>query len=306
MKKIYLSWFKLPYGRTNFGDELSPYIIKKLTGAKVVYMPYYERGLVKRLILYLKLLYSRRITVRGLIDLFGYFFDSNPFVLFGIGSIIRTNNYRRSIIWGSGIISRYEYIKDSVFIAVRGEYTQRRIAELGYDIPKVLGDPAILLPIVHKVEGLGKKFTLGIIPHFQHFDEVNSVNYEGEFKIINLEDPLEKVIADIISCEKTISSSLHGIIVSHAYGIPSLWVSLSNDPLAGDDIKFADYFSSVSIEEYSAIEKPEQYSSHLVESLFDNNRRVCLPPIGVISNQQNELLKCAPFEVLDIYKGRAL
>lgn len=33
-------------------------------------------------------------------------------------------------------------------------------------------------------------------------------------------EEIEGVIGDIMSCEEIVSTSLHGVIVSHAYGIP--------------------------------------------------------------------------------------
>ena len=301
MKKIYLAWYKMASGESNFGDELSPYIIKKLTGFKVVFMPFVEESIIRNILLYTKLLFFGVISIKGLLDIILYYIEAKSYVIFGIGSIIRKNNYKKSIIWGSGIISMNEHIKESIFLAVRGAYTQKRIAELGFDRPLVLGDPAVLLPVVHPVKSQRKEYSLGIIPHIVHYEEVSSMKYDKRIKVINLKDTIEKVIVDINSCEKTISSSLHGIIVSHVYGIPSLWVSLSETPLGGDDIKFADYFSSVKIKEYLPIKKEEPYSNIWVENLFNNNRHLSLPKEGVILKQQKELLNCAPFKILDKY-----
>ena len=97
-----------------------------------------------------------------------------------------------------------------------------------------------------------------------------------EIKVINLINTnIESVINDILSCEKTISSSLHGLIVSDAYNIPNTWVKFDNN-IKGDDTKFHDYFKSVNRSDtnfvdcmnYKKIPKNIQRHSHLIAN-FD-------------------------------------
>ncbi len=77
---------------------------------------------------------------------------------------------------------------------------------------------------------------------------------DSEVKKINLgTSDIEGTLTEILSCEKIVSSSLHGIILADAYGIPSAWLS-STTP-KGLEFKFYDYFISV-----NKIEKPQQFN----------------------------------------------
>jgi pyruvyltransferase len=98
-----------------------------------------------------------------------------------------------------------------------------------------------------------KEHELGIIPHYVDYERTKKENKDKKILIINILDGIEKVMDDINRCKRIISSSLHGIIASHAYGIPSIWVKFS-DKLAGDNIKFADYFLSVKINPYDPLD----------------------------------------------------
>ena len=51
-------------------------------------------------------------------------------------------------------------------------------------------------------------------------------------------------IDQVLECDKVISSSLHGLIICDAYGIPNARVNVSNK-LFGGDFKFIDYYKSV-------------------------------------------------------------
>ena len=78
------------------------------------------------------------------------------------------------------------------------------------------------------------------------------VNGTGDFKDTILINPqtsvsmIEPFIDKVLSCEKIISTCLHGTIVSHAYNIPVKWYR-NSDRLCGDDVKFHDYFESQGI-----------------------------------------------------------
>jgi len=64
--------------------------------------------------------------------------------------------------------------------------------------------------------------------------------------VIDVCDDVETVIDNIRKCKKTLSSSLHGIIMSHAYGINCAWIKFSNY-VFGDDVKFLDYSYSLNL-----------------------------------------------------------
>lgn len=201
-------------GNRNFGDLLTPYLIEKIASKK----PF---------------LCSR------------HSFKEYYVVT---GSILGQTN-RNAIVWGSGILSTKDKITfPKKIFAVRGPLTRQRLLDLGYNCPEVYGDPALLLPRFYKPK-VKKRYTLGIIPHYVDYELIKQQIKSDKVLVINLLDPIEKVIEDINKCKRTISSSLHGLIVSHAYKIPSVWVEFS-DKLAGDGTKFNDYFLSVGIKPY--------------------------------------------------------
>lgn len=299
-KKINLFWFRHTEGHGNFGDELNPYIISKLTGKEVSYVDvrYLHQDKWIALKIISKALLKKKISIFIFIKYLYYNYISTPDVLLCIGSILHFNLYNKCQVWGSGIIDNYYNFNNANFFAVRGKYSQDKLKELGYDIPKIVGDPALLLPLLYK-PGHKKKYKIGVIPHYVHYKDVKGL-FPADVLVINLLDDIETVINQICECELTLSTSLHGIIVSHAYGVPSIWTEFTEiqKKLRGNNIKFKDYFSSVSIREYEGLiisnVKGNDFES-IMQQVNVAYNDVLLPPKKIIGVIQDNLLKVAPF-----------
>lgn len=236
----------------NYGDQLTPYIIEKISGHKAIYTPQ-----------------SESITT-----------------VMVTGSIL-SSNVKNSVIWGNGFAWSHEDVHKPLKIcAVRGNMTRARFLEKEIDCPDIVGDPALLLPMLYNPQS-AKKYKLGIIPHVIDYQNVASKYFsDDEVLIINLADPIEKVIYDINTCEKTISSSLHGLITSHAYGIDSLWVKFS-DKIIGDGFKYMDYFSSVGIDQYKAV---------VIDSVLSKGEILSMIPDHKIVFDTDKLYSSCPFK----------
>ena len=252
--------------KENYGDLLAKYIVEKISGKEVKWVhpkkqPWYK-------------------------------FDKANYVT--IGSIIHHAS-KNSIVWGSGIIDKEQQITKADYRAVRGPQTRKFLLEQGYQCPEVFGDPALLLPKYFYTQ-VEKKYKMGIIPHYHDFKFV-SENYKNDPEILVIDLmtlDVEEVTREILSCEKTISSSLHGLIVSHAYGIPSLWVEFSNK-IFGDGIKYRDYLESVEIPFYQAEFLDRKLSLQEIESLFE--KFSSLPHEGLIEKLGDGLMKVCPFKL---------
>ena len=169
-----------------------------------------------------------------------------------IGSMLHDCN-SQTIVWGSGFLSDDDSFrlkeKPKKVLAVRGKLSRQFLLDQGVECPEVYGDPALLLPLFYKKPNIKKRYKLGIVAHI--YDEgnplVQALRNNSDVIVISLQSYGDwlHVIDKICECELILSSSLHGIIVSDAYGIPNAWVEFS-DRVIGNGFKFRDYFSSVS------------------------------------------------------------
>lgn len=209
-ERVRMWWMETPYPG-NFGDIINPYIIEGLTGV------------------------PPKFTHR------------NPRLL-AVGSIIKFARKGTSV-WGAGCPSWDQVLSPHAsYYAVRGPLTRKKVLECGGTVDEVYGDPAWFLP---KIFSPQVKLThrLGIILHNVHQNE--PIEIDDDVRIININrvgyDEIEEFISEMLSCEAVLSTSLHGVIVAHAYGIPVRWCVMSRaaKQIHGDGMKFEDYFLSV-------------------------------------------------------------
>lgn len=213
-RNIFFSWVR----NKNFGDWITPYLFISRTNR----MPYYLPPTRQPSVL------PRLTTVSG------------------AGSILRKIDVPDCVrVWGSGIIAADDsFARPAEVLAVRGPRTAARLEALGHPTTTTFGDPGLLLPEVYRPEAEARHRT-GLLPHRMNHDRV-AERMEGrdDTLLIDVRQPIERVVDQIRSCETLLSSSLHGLVVAHAYGVPAVWWESEAD-LIGDGTKFFDYFESV-------------------------------------------------------------
>lgn len=157
---------------------------------------------------------------------------------------------RNLTIWGSGVIGPFseENSKDfrrhlpKQISAVRGQLTSRILGSIGVDVPRVYGDPALLLPRFYypKVASEG----VVICPDSQHRGIfVHAKN--DDYCLLDTQKSPAEVVSKIANASCCISTSLIGLVVAQAYGVPWVWLRIVDCPTIGEDIPFEDFFTVV-------------------------------------------------------------
>lgn len=154
-------------------------------------------------------------------------------------------------IWGTGAMRpisrrRAEMLKDrepARIHAVRGPLTRRTLRRrLGWSVPAVYGDPAMLVPRLYmprpRPDVAGKT---AIVAHYIHKQTLGALDRE-RFHWIEVQDDPDTVVDQIAAARRVISSSLHGVIIAQAYGVPWVRLKVAGEPLGGGDFKFQDFY----------------------------------------------------------------
>ncbi len=173
--------------------------------------------------------------------------------LFTVGSG-GLKSFQNATMWGTGIMKDFNSLFKGHWYekywyadhrhldirAVRGPLTREIFLKLGHQCPEVYGDPGILMPLIYQPKAVEKKKEYLIIP--QYVTEIEVRKYFPDDMIISMNtNNYKSVIDSIVSCEKVYSSSLHGIILSEAYGVPAVFFR----GLPGSiDFKYKDYYAS--------------------------------------------------------------
>ena len=199
-----------------------------------------------------------------------------------IGSILDNLNRKNVIICGAGFQkeSATIKIKPAIVIAVRGPLSRGVLIKNKVECPEVYGDPAILLPFYFKKKKQKKLWDVGVIAHYsdkQILDKLPVLTSGYSYKVINVNSPVERVIDEICSSKFILSSSLHGIITAHSYGVPATWIKISENVIGGS-FKFNDYAFSVNnfpLACYQVGKSLDLKKGVELSMLFDLNEMAC-------------------------------
>ncbi|WP_249218843.1 polysaccharide pyruvyl transferase family protein [Falsirhodobacter algicola] len=212
-RRVKLFWWEEPHPG-NLGDIVNPYIVEKMTGVPPKFAP---RG-------------------EGMC---------------AIGSVIKFAK-AGTPVWGSGSPHADDTLApDAVYHSVRGPMTRDLVLRNGGTCPEVYGDAAWFLPILYRPE-VPKTHKTGLILHFTHEDA--PLDIDPSIRRIDIRrlgyDQIEAFLTEMLSCERIVSSSLHGVIIAQAYGIPACLATVTNarQQIHGDGIKFQDYYASVGVD----------------------------------------------------------
>lgn len=199
-------WRNVP----NFGDAISPLVVRHLSGRPIAHA------------------------------------GPKGAELFAIGSILQLarrayqeGGARRPVIWGSGMLAAVnrDFLPHVDIAAVRGPVSAALLKLEG--VP--MGDPGLL--IFDVIAAPARTDRIGIVPHHTLVDDpaLADVLRDPAFVLIDPRGDAVEVVKQIASCAHVFASSLHGLIVADAYGVPNTWVA----PTGQGWLKYHDYAASV-------------------------------------------------------------
>ena len=212
-----------------------------------------------------------------------------------VGSILNSARLDNAHIWGCGFHSAAENRprKKHLIHAVRGKLSAKILG-----LPNItLGDTGILASTVFNGNDITKTHRFGIISHYvdtQYFKKNAPLN----FKIIDMgTNDVETVLRDINCCEFVFSSSLHGIIFAHSFGIPAMHI-IHNPLHDPHQFKFHDYYSPFHLEYVpKPISEVPFFSTKELGFLYDA-KNLFHPSHDEIVTMQQQLLDACPFKEL--------
>ncbi|MEO1776562.1 MAG: polysaccharide pyruvyl transferase family protein [Pseudomonadota bacterium] len=268
-----LVWARTPAdsGIVNLGDALSPLIVGAISGLPVT--PAAAVSAVDRIA--------------------------------AVGTIAHNLAGGRVHLWGTGLdTSRHptggeapwSHPPDTSFAvhATRGPFTAAALRRAGVPAPACYGDPAYLLPRLWPLAP-PKTHDLGIVLHLSELEAQTleagakaayrryavPEHFAERVRIISLNvaptpAAIRDRVAEIAQCRAILSTSLHGLVIADAYGVPSAWFGLYGrgpkvvdvlDPTAVIDHRMRDLYAGLGLAEVPVYATPRHEHTDWAEAI---------------------------------------
>jgi pyruvyltransferase len=191
------------------------------------------------------------------VDLIEYLYGSQPenikdegnrLLLVGsVMSVLKKGDIVNGIGWkGNDLENLRPELEQAKVYGVRGPLTLELFKKYGTDLSKLKFeyDPGLLIKEVYKVNiKKSKEKQVIFIPHYRDLWVYDS--YPKGVKVVNIDNKPQTIINEILKSSVVYTSSLHGIIFSHALNKPCIFVApQSDEPI----FKYQDYYLSVGLE----------------------------------------------------------
>ncbi len=206
-----LHWWK---AEPNFGDAINPLIVGYMSGRKVEHA------------------------------------GPRNADMFAIGSMLQVvkrshkepREGEKICVWGTGLIRPvfgHNFLENVELALLRGPIT----AALVKRHERRFGDPGLLIDEALPFDG-ARQDRIGIVPHYTLMEDEELLAFVASDPAYLLIDPrgdASEVCHRIAACAHVFASSLHGLIVADAYGVPNTWI----DPEGQSWLKYLDYAASI-------------------------------------------------------------
>lgn len=203
-----------------------------------------------------------------------------------VGSLIAALCDSPATVVGGGLINgnRRAYSPEFKPVGVRGFLTQAAVERDSGFRSMVIGDPGLLLPRLVPLP-LRRKKPLGFIIHHVDRDAWREKFPDHQDCLIDNYASEEEFVAQLAGYEAVASTSLHGCVFSHAFGVPVAPFVLT-DQVFGGDFKFRDYYSAYGID----ISRPGLPTD--VSAILRTIHRTPQPTAQAVADRQSEQLRC--------------
>lgn len=216
--------------------------------------------------------------------------------LFTVGSNILGSelkgNYQDATIWGSGIL--FQPSKKIILFqklsrrkldirAVRGPLTRNILLRMRFSCPTIYGDPAILMPLIYNPPIKKEKRPYSIVLQFYHERKFRK-EHPNEYMISMNTKDYKSVKDEIVASEVIYTSSLHGIILAEAYGVPAVFFRGLGKNI---DFKYLDYYYSTGRREIKIAES------------FEEALTMKPLPLPDLTKMRQDLLDSFPYDLWD-------
>ena len=257
-------WWRMEHQpKRNFGDEISPLLVEEIFGRPCRWAPPHSCDIV------------------------------------AAGSIIEMTLgmklANRPVLWGTGFMRDEDGgITDRDFdvVAVRGTRSRERVANDRAGV--TVGDTGLLADAL-LTAAPAKEYRLGVLPHFLDAEvaELDWLREQAGAHLIDATSDPRHVVEEIARCETLVSSSLHGLIVADALGVPNGHVRFSTNQFIGGMYKFRDYYSVFADPDRHFLLSPGQVLGMGVPATADHVQERYRVPLD-LARVKEDLIKSFP------------